>query len=219
MKALQSNSSWAFDEYEGGAMTDGPAAPTSIVADISQHLGGVFRHMLPGILVIAGAAVAHPSWFRSIDFSSWQHLLALSVVAIGIGNTWFAFNRYGLYQLTDYILYRMRSLGPVPTGEVPSYLDDLGRFAFRSLHTPATASRARQHLAFRASTILLIFTVGEMAIVFGGWHGRDSVLTGSGIWLIAAGLIALGLGIWQEAITRRIDYYIVHPPVARNDVA
>jgi len=123
-----------------------------LIADITQNLGGVFRHMLPGVLVIAGVRVAHPSWFQGVNFASWQHLAALAVLTIAVGNTWFAFNRYGLHQVVDYFLYLIGSRAPARGDTAWSFLDDLGVYTYRSLHTPETAARARQHVAFRAST-------------------------------------------------------------------
>lgn len=193
-------------------MADPDQAATSVVADIAQNLGGVFRHMLPGVLVVAATYVAHPSWLASVAFTSWEHLVALAVLTIAVGNTWFAFNRYGFHQLLDYLLYRCGIEGPAQHGKTSTYTDDLGKYTYKSLHTPDTAFRARQHVAFRASTVLLILTVGELAIVFSLWHGQDSVLVQHTGKLFLAGCVAIAVAVWQLVITRRIDYYVVNPP-------
>lgn len=112
---------------------------------------------------------------------------------------------------TRVILYLIKSKGPARVDGF-SYLDDLGRYTYQSLHTPDASARARRHVAFRASTVLLVLTVGELAVLFGFWHESDSAL-GSYVWqVVVAGIIALVIGIWQMVITRRIDYYVVNPP-------
>ena len=71
---------------------------------------------------------------------------------------------------------------------------------------------ARQHVAFRASTVLLALTVGELLSVFAFCHASDSPLVGYKCWMIVGGVLALAVGFWQMLIARRIDYYIVNPP-------
>jgi hypothetical protein len=73
------------------------------------------------------------------------------------------------------------------------------------------SARAREHVAFRASTVLLILTVGELSWVFAAFHANDSVFEGREILLIIVGAAALAIGVWQMVITRRIDYYVVNP--------
>ena len=58
-------------------MSDQHDRAGSVLADVAQNLGGIFRHMLPGVLVVVGAKLAHPSWFQRLNLQSWQHLAAL----------------------------------------------------------------------------------------------------------------------------------------------
>jgi hypothetical protein len=192
-------------------MTD-EAKSTGLLTEITQHLGGIFRHMLPGILVVAGAKLAYPSWSLGLDLNSWQHLFVLAAIALALGNTWFALNRYGPHQLLDYALYLSKNKGPARSNTIWAYLDDLGRYTYKSLHTPATSARARQHVAFRASAELLTLTVGELLLVFEYFHANNSLFVGHECQMFIGGVLALGVGFWQMAITRRIDYYIVNPP-------
>jgi hypothetical protein len=186
--------------------------PSGLLTEITYHLGGIFRHMLPGVLVLGGARIAYPSWFAGVDIGSWEHLLVFGVISLAVGNTWFAFNRYGIHQFVDYILYFMKTNGPA-RGETPwSFLDDLGQFTSKSLHTGDASARARQHVAFRASTVLLALTVGELLFVFAFCHEPTSLFSGYKHWMIAASIPPLAVGIWQMAITRRIDYFIVNRP-------
>jgi hypothetical protein len=187
------------------------AKPTGILGDISEHVAAIFRHMLPGVLVVGTAWIAYPNWFAALDLNSSQHLIVLAVVTTAVGNTWFALNRYGLHQLVDYLLYLIGSNGPA-IGKVRwAYLDDLGKYTFKSLHTADTAARAKEHVRFRAATALLALTLGEvLALVYFYPPSVGQLATHHERVGIAAAL-ALGVGFWQMIIARRIDYYVVNP--------
>ena len=62
----------------------------------------------------------------------------------------------------------------------------------------------------------LILTVSELAILTGIWHGTDSVLQEHSTGLLSGGVVVLAVGVWQMVITRRIDYYVVHPPAEHH---
>lgn len=184
-----------------------------MLTETIEHLSGIFRYLLPGILVVAGARLAYPCWFRQgIDLKSWQHLFVLGTIFIAVGNAWFALNRYGVHQFIDYVLYLCKVNGPARGKKFFAYLDDLGSYTYQSLHYPDTDTRVRQHIAFRASTVLLILTVGELLLTFGCFHASDSPFVGYGYWMVGGGLLALVIGIWQMVITRRIDYCVLNPP-------
>ena len=184
-----------------------------ILTEFAQHLGVIFRHMLPGVLVVGATAAAYPEWFCRIDFKSWQHLIVLGVVTLAVGNTWFALNRFGFHQVVDFILYYWRSRSPAKhsTWKELTFLDDLGKYTYRSLHTGEESARARQHVALRASTVLLIWTAGELALLFAFFHSGTSVLEGNKCSMEVVGVLALLVGFWQMVITRRIDHYVVNP--------
>jgi hypothetical protein len=87
-----------------------PSGPQPVEAgvlptEITRQLGGIFRHMLPGVLVIAGAWLAYPDWFCSVHVTSWQNVFLLGTISVAVGNSWFALNRYSLHQAVDYFLY------------------------------------------------------------------------------------------------------------------
>jgi len=194
-------------------MPDAPDRVRGLLVEVTRHLSGIFRHMLPGVLLLGGVALAYPEWFGNVDLKSWAHLAVLAVISIAAGNTWYALNRYGFHQVLDYILWRARSHGPSRTSASRSYVDDLGRYARKSLHTPTRDeyARAREHVAFRASTVLLILTVGELSVLFAFLHSPNSVFRGRQLYLLVVAAITLAIAIWQMVITRRIDYYIVNP--------
>ena len=189
--------------------------PSGLLTEITQHLGGIFRHMLPGILVVGCARIAYPCWFVGVDLKSWQQVVVLAAISVALGNTWFVLNRYGVRQVVDYLLYSLGSNGPARGSRKRAYLDDLGRYTYRSLHTPEASARARQHVAFRASTVLLALTAGELLVASSAaFHANNSPFEGPGAGMTVGGVLAISVGFWQMVITRRIDYYVVNPPSA-----
>jgi hypothetical protein len=42
---------------------------SGLLFDISEHLGAIFRHMLPGVVVLGAAAAAYPDTFYGLDLT------------------------------------------------------------------------------------------------------------------------------------------------------
>jgi hypothetical protein len=42
---------------------------SGLLFDISEHLGAIFRHMLPGVVVLGAAAAAYPDTFDGLDLT------------------------------------------------------------------------------------------------------------------------------------------------------
>lgn len=180
---------------------------SGMLSDISEHLGAIFRHMLPGVILVGGTALAYPAVLDGFKDLSWQKLLVLAGITVAAGNAWFALNRYGPHQMLDYALYLCKVKGPARGDSWFNFLDDLGLFVHRSLH--AGDSEGIQHVRFRASAMLLLWTVGEAAWLFSYFHACTSPLAGHQCSLRVVGTIAILIGIWQMIITRRIDFYVV----------
>jgi hypothetical protein len=177
--------------------------------------------MFPGVLVVGGAALAYPGKFV-VDLKSWQHLVVLVAITVTVGNICFAVNRYGVYQVVDYILYLCKIRGPVRGATPWNFLTDLGRYVRKSLlqtsdrfsrsllQSSDRFARARDHVAFRLSAALLLLTFGEVECLAALFHSCKSQLNGHGTPLWIGGLIALVVAFWQMIITRRIDYFLVN---------
>ena len=161
---------------------------------------------------MGAAAVAHPSWFLGVDFRSWQQIVVAAVVALSAGNIWFAFNRYGIHQLVDWLMYLFKSQGPARSDSWLGYTEDLGTYVAKSMCTDSISSRGRQHVAFRASSVLLLYTVAEVGAVAAFWNERTMLFATHRyrctILLLSA--LIFVVAIWQDALTRRIDYHVIH---------
>ena len=190
-------------------MSDPDRPEGGVLGDVSRNLGSFFRHLLPGVLIVGATAVAYPSWFENVDTKSWEHIAVMAVVALAAGNIWFALIRYGVHQVIDYLIYLAKSQAPAPTSTRLGYLDDLGRYVARSASDSDISSRAREHVRFRASSVLLLYTVAEVGLIFACWHAPCSLFAEHPIKIAIASLLVFAFGVCQNIITRRIDFHIV----------
>ena len=198
----ENNNSGAVPEYVNSA--------SGLVQNISNNLGTVFRHLLPGILIIGAASVAHPSWFFGIDLSSWQHIFVIAVVALALGNIWFAINRYGVHQLADYLMYLCGWKGPARAESWSQFHEDLGKYVADSLCTPTIPSNARQHVSFRASSVLLLYIVAEIGLLARVSHEANTLFERHPRVTLWGSVLILLVAVWQDAITRRIDCHVIN---------
>jgi hypothetical protein len=61
-------------------------SPSGLLFNISEHLGAIFRHMLPGVIVLGSTAIAYPKTFGRLDLTSWPQLFVLGVATLAVGN-------------------------------------------------------------------------------------------------------------------------------------
>jgi len=181
------------------------------IGEIAENLGALFRHLLPGALIIGAARITHPSWFLCFDSSSWSFLTVVGVIAIAVGNAWFSVNRYVIHQFIDFICWHLKLQGPAK-GDQDGYFDHLAKYVREPLLSQNVPERARQHVAFRASSVLLTYTLSELSLLAAVWSEGCAPTSGfrRRILLIVA-FVVLGIaGIWQNIITRRIDAAVLH---------
>lgn len=179
----------------------------NIIRGIGENLGRIVRYILPGLLVVA-AAVAHPSWFDQLDISDSSHLIVLTVVAIVVGNTWYAFHRYCLHQVVDFLMYDFGSRGPAARRRLRGLLDyvpDLARHVVLSFRLDP-AQPLRVHVALRASEMHLMYVASEAALLFSYWHESGSFFSRYSTAIRIAAVAFLPLILVQNIIIRRIDW-------------
>jgi hypothetical protein len=185
---------------------------SNILHQIGENLARVFRYILPGILILGGAQAAHPGWLAWARLDQPWHILALAVTALVAGNTWLAFHRYGVHQFVDMIFYCSGMDGPSARKAGPravvTYTDDLAHFVVRAFKVPPD-SALRQHVVLRASAMHLMFIASEVAIVFSFFSAPGSYFERHTWPLRLLGLAGLLITLWQNTITRRIDWYSV----------
>jgi hypothetical protein len=185
----------------------------STIGEVVENLGVVYRHMLPGVLIVGTLWLVRPGWFAEFTFE-WPYLTVAAVIATALGNAAFALNRYLFHQTIDLVCWLFKSPGPARAKGF-NYAADLATYVkkgFTSLASESAQQRisltsARQHINFRASSVLLIYLIGELiltiALMDEGHHR---------LWLYALSGIIIGGGVGQNILTRRIDAEITQNP-------
>ncbi len=187
----------------------GDETHAGVIESISSNLGAFFRHLFPGVVIVGATCVAYPSWFLGkFDARSWQHIVVLGVIALTVGNVLFVFNRYALHQVADYLLYKGGTDGPRPAPN-SDYFTDLGKYVAEAVCAQNIPKEARQHIAFRASSVLLLYIVAEMSAIFYFWHESSSWFARHPRWTITCGVLAGIAAAGQNVITRHIDFHVV----------
>jgi hypothetical protein len=180
-----------------------------VVQGVVSNLGAFFRHLFPGILIVGAAYIAHPSWFSHVNTYSWQHLAILAVVAVAAGNIWFSVNRYAVHQVFDYFLYFWKVKGPGRQHGDGGYHEAVGKHVASSLCSDIPP-RALQHLVFRGSSVLLLYTLGEVGLLCWWWHDPCTLFDRHPCWTLVVSLLIFAAGTWQFKITRIIDDHVVN---------
>ena len=179
-----------------------------VLGEIRENLAGVFRHVLPGVIVVGAAHAAHPRWFQGFDAASWQHLTIAAVITLAAGNAWFVVNRYTVHQLVDYFAYLVGS-SPTAAKRRWHYLETVAAHVKTSVMTEKMPDRARTHVAFRASSVLLLYTLAEVGLLFGFYAESETFFARNARPIQVVSALMFAMAVWQNAITRRIDYAIV----------
>jgi len=184
------------------------------IRHLGENIGRIFRYILPGVVILGGSYGAYPSLFPSIDFDKFNlwHLFALGAITIVAGNTWYAFHRYGIHQTVDMIFYAVGQPGPSAREPglkaISSYADDLARYVVNSFKISPDKA-LRQHVALRASAMHLMYISSEVSLIFALLNEPNSFFNRNSRLMIILGLIGLVVTIWQNFITRRVDWYSI----------
>ena|ERR1044072_2177350 len=187
--------------------TDDPKR--GLITDVSAELGNIFRHLFPGILLMAGARISFPDWFVAIANPSWPQVFLLGAVALAIGNALFALNRYLVHPIVDYTFWLLCHRGPARSGKSPyeTAVADHTRAAYGE---GVKQAAIREHVRFRASAVFLLWTIAEVLGLVGGFHSSTSVAARAGPLLFIGSAVVFVAGLFQISVLRRIDYDSVH---------
>src|ERR1035438_1614113 len=131
----------------------------SVIKQIGDEVGRIFRHMLPGILVVGAAKAAHPSWFEGLHLDEPWQLAVLAAIAVLAGNTWYVLHRFIVHQLIDLIFCPKRK----------SYANWLAQHVDKSLRFPNYAADLSEFVRTRSAQVIYLFIVAEVGFVF-TWH-------------------------------------------------
>ncbi len=174
-----------------------------IVTEVADQLSRVFRHLLPGVLILGCAGVAHPRWFPALDFSKPWQLVFLGVVALIVGNTWYVVHRYTVHELMNLAARGLR-------GEWRGYPGWLAEHTYQGNIVPAPARQVREHLWLRSAQVVYLMITAEVAIFFALQPAVGTIVDRYRGWILVGGAILVLFALWQYYLTAVIDVYAVN---------
>ena len=179
---------------------------TDIIAAARESVSTVFRHILPGIIIIMVGGVSKPSLLPTgFNMNNTASLVIVGVIALAIGNVWYVFHRYFALQILDFVAYDRRWKGqPSRAAEVQYRVDTakhVSRF-FRAL--PKNSAMAR-HIRDRFSSLNLMYIVSEALIIFTFLSDDTSSFRQYSYLTYGIGVVGLVAATCQYSIVRTID--------------
>jgi hypothetical protein len=173
---------------------------TEVIQKLLADVGSAFRHVLPGILVLAAAYERKPEWFSSVERDPTSgRLLLLSGVAIALGNLAYAVNRYGVLHILEALLYRLPT--PLPRNYAKFVGDEIKRF-YRTDTEAGSVERVRQLVRFRDAAAVYLLVAGEAGIF--AVCGADGPLNHIRTPVLVIAVSCLISGLWTYVITRLV---------------
>ncbi len=177
--------------------------------DIDIFGKGVSRYLLVGILVLGGAGAAHPQWFSWVTWGKpdpWQ-LLMLAAIGTAAGSIWFAFHRYGVYQVIDAIFHAAGRISPLE--EVGDYVEEPARSEQMPPPLPDVTrylnKGIQERIFLRISNMHLMYVASEIGIAFSFSPAGDSFFDKHTLALRVISGLGLLLALWQDLVRRRIE--------------
>jgi hypothetical protein len=165
---------------------------------ISDQLARIFRHIIPGILIVGAARIAHPDWFSNLSVDSWPPLLMLAAIAIAVGNVWYVFHRYALHQLIDWVLFFLR-----PGSS--SYSNFLQQSIENHFKADNEETELRDHIRLWSSQIILMLISAEVLLLFSLWNNESKILDKHGEAFVLVSVVMFVFGFWQYYLCNTID--------------
>ena len=174
------------------------------IKEISDQLGRIFRHIVPGLVVVAGAKLAYPVWFNKLNLSNTYHVVVLAAITVVAGNVWYVLHRYTVHQVIDYILHKVKRKVP---GK--SYVEWLADFIERGFRSELKMGKLGEHLYFRSSQIILMFIVSEVFFIFALFCDGKNFVADNRWKILIISVLIFFFSVWQYYISNTVDWIIV----------
>lgn len=175
------------------------------IKQIGDQLSRVFRHLLPGLVVVGAFSIGHPHFFQGFRIEPWP-IAFLAGISLTVGNVWYVLHRYLVHQLIDCMVYRCRNKKKFMFDE---YCVWLRQFVHDSFTCGPQAERLQTHLHFRSAQIILLFIVSEVTALLSFWSERGTFFYTYDLeCFVAAGAIFI-FAFVQYVIGDVLDRYAV----------
>jgi len=183
---------------------------TEALKHISDGITAIFRHLLPGAIVMGCAFASRPSWFEGIDWTDAGHLTVMIIVTISIGNAWLVTHRYSLHQLFDLCWNWGTSRHP------DGYLAWLSEFIPKSIGLRHTNPVLSNHLFLRSTQLIVLLIIGESLFVFtclippeNSSSGFTKYVNENRTAISAIGVLIFVIAVIQDLFVNSLDRMIV----------
>lgn len=174
------------------------------IKTITSEFSRIFRHLIPGVLIIGLSYISHPSWFSWVnprDKSIYWILLGL--LSIAVGNIWYVVHRFTVHNLIDWLCYRIRF------SKWKNYTKWLSKHIQRNFIPIVDKEELKKFVHFRSSQIILLFILAEALIIFSFWHEKETVFAYyKWVFLIVGAVISIA-GFIQLWIGFNLDVDVV----------
>ena len=177
---------------------------------LKESVSTVFRHILPGILILMVCTLAKPAWFPPFDLQDSSSLLILGAIAMVIGNAWYVFHRYCVLQIVDWLAYYGRFQGQPVRGKENQYRVDLAKHVGRYFSSLPKMSPMGKHIRDRFSSFNFMFMISEVFLFFTVIADPATFLYTHRPQAYIFGALGLVSAFWQYLLVRVIDKEFSH---------
>jgi hypothetical protein len=162
------------------------------VKTVTGEFSRIFRHLIPGVIIMGLSYLSHPSWFSGVNPSNKSlYWIILGVLSLAIGNFWYVFHRFTVHNLVDWVYYRFRF------GKWKDYRSWLSIHIQKSFDSGKNNDELKKFVHFRSAQVILLFIVAEALILFSLWHENSTVFDTLQQKIFIFGLVIFFVGLIQ----------------------
>jgi len=187
------------------------------ITSVRESVSMVFRHILPGILIIIVSTLSKPSWSSQLRTDNTASIIILGSIAMVIGNAWYVFHRYFVLQVVDLVAYYFNFKGQPSRVGRSNYRSDLAKHVSKYFSSLPKSSAMGKHIRDRFSSFNFMYIVSEVLVFFTIISDDASFLREYYSPILIFGILGLVSATWQYSIVRVIDAEFVNPHPQNSD--
>lgn len=184
---------------------------------VKESVSTVFRHILPGLLIISISTLSVPGLLLDFDLSNTGTLIILGALAMVIGNVWYVFHRYTLLQFVDFVAYYFRWPGKPRRIEKCDFRRDIGRHVSSFFGAIKLQPSMGKHIRDRFSSFNFMYIFSEALFLFTLFAKNDAPLAAIRSYCYVVSAFAFIAATWQYSIVRCIDGEFVSQELPYNN--
>ena len=179
---------------------------------LTSEISRIFRHLIPGVLILLVIYLSQPSWMYWVDICSCSHLIILSVLSITVGTIWYVVHRFTIHYMIDFLCFKLRRRIKVRNGvdndstaQYKKYHEWLSNHIQKSLFHFNTKREVKEYIHFRSTQVHLLFIFSESLFIFTVLRETNSIIMYyEGVAILLSVFIFI-IGVIQYFIGFNID--------------